>query len=86
MNQTVKGIITVLVVAGVGYAAYMLVIKDKKAFYAKKIVAAGKHGNETSLKTLDEPYLKQWYMAVKGKQDSFTYNGATYNTQGGKLK
>ena len=53
---------------------------------AKKIVGAGKHGNEGDLKTLGEGYLKEWYKAVKKGSDSFTFEGKTYNTQGGKLK
>ena len=86
MNSTIKGVITVLVVVGVGYAAYNFLLRDKKAFYAKKIVEAGKHGNETTLKTFEEGYLKEWYKGVKNNQETFTYQGKSYNTNGGRLK
>lgn len=86
MNSTLKGVLTVLVVAGIGYAAYNYLIRDKKAFYAKKIAEAGKHGNETALKTFEEAFLKEWYKGVKNNQESFTYQGKSYNTQGGRLK
>ena len=86
MTSTTKGIVTVLTVVAVGYAAYYFLLWDKKAFYAKKIVGAGKHGNEGDLKTLGEGYLTEWYKAVKKGSDSFTFEGKTYNTQGGKLK
>lgn len=86
MSSTTKGIITVVTVLAVGYAAYYFLLWDKKAFYAKKIVAAGKHGSESDLKTLGEGYLKEWYKSVKKGSDSFTFEGKTYNTQGGRLK
>ncbi len=87
MSSTTKGIITVVTVLAVGYAAYYFLLWDKKAFYAKKIEAAGKHGSASSLiQILGEDFLKQWYKAVKKGSDSFLYQGKTYNTQGGKLK
>ena len=86
MNSTTKGIITVLIVGGIGYLAYKKFFQDKKAFYARKIAEAGKASNETVLKTFGEDYLKAWYKGIKSGADSFTYKNAQYNTDGGKLK
>ena len=85
MNSTTKGIVAVAVVGGLGFLAYKLFLQDTPQFYAKKIAEAGKHSNETFLKTLDKPFLKEWYKAIKDGKDTFVYNGANYNTQGGKI-
>jgi uncharacterized protein YxeA len=83
MSSTTKGIVTVLIVAGVGYLAYKQFFQDKKAFYAKKLADAGKTSNETVAKKFEEGFLKAWYKGLKDKSETFSYNGKSYKTQGG---
>lgn len=82
MNKTAKGIIAVIVVAGVVYGAYKLSFKNKRAM-ARFIVKKGMAANLTTLMTFDEGYVKEWYKGVKANKPTFTYNGVEYNTQGG---
>lgn len=86
MSSTTKGIITVLTVGVVGYAAYYFLLMDKKGFYAKRIVEAGKSSNAETLKTFDQDFLKAWYTAAKRGEETFSVRGKTYSTQGGKAK
>lgn len=83
MTSTTKGIITVLVVGGIGYLAYKKLFQDNKKKYAQAIVLAGKSSNFDKLITFGEDYLKAWDKAIKNKAETFSLNGSTYKTQGG---
>jgi hypothetical protein len=80
-----KVIIWTIVFAGIGFGAYKYFTSTVKA-YATTIAASGSASNLDVLLTFDKPYLKAWAMAVKAKQDTFTYNGLVFNTQGGSTK
>lgn len=90
MNQNLtKGIITVVVVAAVGYLAYKyLLLKKDKRFYAQTIINEGYYtsGIENLMKAFDEDFLKEWAKAAKKGNASFEYQGMVYNTQGGRVK
>lgn len=84
MNNTTKGIIAVLAIGALVYGAYVLTY-DKKHRYATLIIQLGKYqGGVVALHTFGEDYLKAWAKAAKKNQSTFTLNGVTYNTQGGK--
>jgi hypothetical protein len=83
MNKNTKGIIAVLAVAAVTVVAVRLLFKSKRA-YASVIIKAGKAQNYVMLLSFDENYLRAWAKAVKKGQDTFTVNGNSYNTTGGK--
>ena len=56
-----------------------------KTKYARRIVADGNvSGGTATLINFDEPFLKEWAKASKKGAPTFTYNGKTYNTKGGK--
>lgn len=84
MSKTTK---TLLYVAAFGAAAYFVyrhfsMGKQRKANY---IFSQGynKEGIRFLL-SLDEGFLEAWYKAAKKSMPTFTYNGLTYSTQGGK--
>jgi hypothetical protein len=80
-----KVIIWAIAIGGVGYGAYWYLTNTVKA-YASAIVKGGASSGYETLLTFDKPYLKAWATAVKAKQDTFTYNGLIFNTQGGSTK
>jgi hypothetical protein len=80
-----KVIIWTVVLAGVGFGAYMYFSNTVKA-YASIIVKGGASSGYETLLTFDKPYLKAWAMAVKAQQPTFNYNGLVFNTQGGSTK
>ena len=87
MNSTLKGVLTILVVGGVVYASYRFLFKDKKKIYADLIIKKGKYTSSIdNLLSFGEDYLKEWRLAAKKGEETFTLKGVTYLTQGGKLK
>jgi hypothetical protein len=85
MNKSTKIVAVFGVLALVGGSAFYL-YTNTKTFYATKIAKEGKSSNLDVLLTFDKKFLKQWYKAVKNKENTFTLDGKVYNTQGGKLK
>lgn len=65
-------------------AVYLKVKKNSSDSDIDIIVNSGASSNKTVLKTLQPEYLKAWADAVKANSQSFTFNGKTYNTTGGK--
>ena len=84
MNKTTNGIIAVLVIAGIGYFAYMKLYGRKHKF-AKKIIDAGNYSSSgmAVLHTFDEGFLKEWAKASKKATPTFSYQNKIYNTKGG---
>jgi hypothetical protein len=83
MNKNLKGLIGVLIIGGIGYFAYMKAYGTKHK-YAKQIIKAGNSSNMAVLHTFGEKYLKEWAKASKRGLPTFTHEGKTYNTKGGK--
>lgn len=83
MNKNVKGLIAVLVVGTIGYFTYMKAYGNKHKF-AKAIIKAGNFSDMASLHTFGEGYLKEWAKASKNGLPTFSYQGKTYNSKGGK--
>lgn len=86
MNKNSK-LVTGLVVVGGLAAIYFLVLRPKLMSAERAvniIIKKGYAENRTVLKTLGEDYLKAWGKAALKGDDTFTYNGRTYLTQGGK--
>ncbi len=54
--------------------------------YAKAIIKAGKYGKSAEeLKSFGMNFLRPWAKAAKNNQPTFTFEGKTYNTQGGRI-
>jgi hypothetical protein len=71
------------VYAVVAYGAYYMYFS--KDAYAKAIVKAGKYsGSAEALKAFGMNFLRPWARAAKANQPTFTFEGKTFNTQGGK--
>lgn len=87
MNNTSK-LVTGLVVVGGLTALYFLVVKPKLMTKEKAIDTIIKKGyytgGRTVLATFDEPYIMAWGKAAKKDEQTFSYQGRTYMTQGGR--
>lgn len=81
-SKNVRGALVVLgvvvIVAGVYYF-----YSHNKRYYAKEIVNFGGSDSFVGLMGFEEGYLKEWAKALVKAKQSFSYNGKTYNTQGG---
>jgi hypothetical protein len=85
MNNTTKGIIAVLVVGALVFATMKLTTKKSKRKMAEFIVDSGNHGNVDTLVSFGDDYIEAWFKAAKKGVETFTLNGVSYNTKGGKL-
>jgi hypothetical protein len=83
MNNTIKGILAIALVGGLVYLAYTQ-SKGKTGKYITIITGTGNAGNAQLLLTFDEKFLKEWAKASKRGMPTFTHEGKTYNTKGGK--
>lgn len=73
------------VYAVVAYGAYYMFFS--KNAYANTIIKAGKYkGSAEELKSFGMNFLRPWARAAKNNQDTFTFEGKTYNTSGGRAK
>ena len=80
-----KTLVWIGVYAVVAYGAYYMFFS--KQAYAKKIKDAGKYGGSIDdLKSFGMNFLRPWAKAAKDNQPTFTFEGKTYNTQGGRVK
>lgn len=80
-----KTIIWAVAIGVVGFATYQLYFS--KSAYAKTIVKNNKYsGGVSQLLTFDMAFLRAWSRAAKRNEESFSYKGKTYNTQGGRTK
>ena len=77
-----------LVILGVGgyygYKLYKKPVELTKEQSVDLIVEKGKASNRETLLTFEEGYVKAWANGILQNKDTFTYNGKSYNTQGGK--
>lgn len=85
MNKNLKGAIVVLLVGGLAYFYYKKA-NDPRALVVKQLDADfgvdSQHGS--FVYNADINYIKAWASAIKSGASTFTYNGKTYNTKGGK--
>lgn len=71
------------VYALVGYAAYSMFFSKKS--FAKKIIDTGAStGTVESLMNFEMGFLRAWAKSASGKENSFTYNGKSFYTKGGR--
>lgn len=78
-----KTIFWVAVYGVVAYGAYYMYFS--KTAYAKKIIKAGKSNQSVDdLKSFDMAFLRVWSKAASNNEQTFSYDGKSYNTQGGK--
>lgn len=82
MNKNTKGIVTIAVIAGIGFGGYQYFFNSKRA-YAKTISKYTGIGFMQYM-TFDKDYLKARAKALKSGSDTFTLNGKTYNSDSGK--
>jgi hypothetical protein len=69
----------------VGYGAYYLLTKHQRDI--KLINAQGlRTPNEAFLKSADKGYISAWAKAIRNNSAEFFYKGATYLTNGGRVK
>lgn len=76
---------TYLFIALYGIAAYgAYYLFYSKTAYAKKIIKAQKSkGSIDKLISFDMAFLRTWSKSAVNNDTTFTYNGKSYNTQGG---
>lgn len=80
-----KTIVWVGIYGVVAYGAYYMYFS--KTAYAKKIIKAGKSQQSVDdLKSFDMGYLRVWSKASSNNEQSFSYKGKSYFTQGGRAK
>lgn len=85
MNKNVKGAAVVIAVAAVAFTIYKLISKRKPKTDAEIIKANGHYQSDISnLSAFDPGFLKVWAQASAKREPTFTYDGKTYSTQGGK--
>lgn len=94
MNKNVKGVIVAIVVLGVGYAAYKIFLKKKTVPAQPPVSKTGmvsfiiqnnySGGTPPELMAFGDDFITAWYAAAKAMQSTFSYNGRSYNTSGGK--
>jgi hypothetical protein len=79
--------ISLAILAVGGYLAYKEFKKAKvltKEDAVKIIINAEKHGSSATISSFDLAFLRAWANAVVNKEDTFSYNGKNYKTQGGR--
>jgi hypothetical protein len=89
MNKNVKGIITVLVVLGVGFFAYKKFLKpnNKKVVIKYLDATYGVDAKHTSfINNADKGYVDSWADAINKGVDTFQFNNQTHFTKGGTVK
>lgn len=89
MNKNLKGAIVVIVVLGVGYAVYRITrpksTKVSKSAMVAYLIQNNYFGSTPDvLMTFGDDFVAAWYAAAKAMQSTFSYNGKSYNTGGGK--
>jgi predicted negative regulator of RcsB-dependent stress response len=91
MNDKNLGLIAVIILGVGGYFVYKEYQKKKKENAPAQIsdvdtiITNGKNKDRSFVTSLGADFVKAWADGVRGSMASFTYNGKTYNTQGGKL-
>jgi predicted negative regulator of RcsB-dependent stress response len=91
MNDKNLGLIAVIILGVGGYFVYKEYQKKKKENAPAQIsdvdtiITNGKNKDRSFVTSLGAGFVKAWADGVRGSMASFTYNGKTYNTQGGKL-
>lgn len=84
MTKNVKGVITVIVVAAAVFAVWFFTRHTAKLYAMQIIKLNGSSGSLPVLMSFDEGFLKAWAQALKKGENEFQYNGARYNSKGGK--
>jgi hypothetical protein len=90
MGSTVKGIIAVLLTGGIVYLVYKKFYKGGAKSDAQLVIDTlnadfgFKSSHEEVVKSADAPYISAWASAIRAKIPIFVYNGAKFNTKGGK--
>ena len=85
MNKNVKGLISVLVVGGLGYFIYKnFISKSSKATVIKYLNSTFPDTDHTDfVNKADKGYIDAWAKAIDNGKATFIYNGKTYHTSGG---
>jgi hypothetical protein len=89
MNNTTKGILTVLVVGVLGYVAYKrfaLPNSKKVVVNYMKATFGTAQDYDKFVETADKDYINAWSKAIMDGKDTFNVKGVTYVTYGGKSK
>lgn len=82
MNKNTKGIVTIAVIAGIGFGGYQFFFNSKRA-YAKAISKYTGIGFMQYM-TFDKDYLKARAKALKSGNATFVLSGKTYEANSGK--
>jgi hypothetical protein len=87
MNKNTRnGLIVVAVVLVAAYFAYKkFVLPDSRLVITRYLDAtfgpSAEH--QTQVNSMEQGYVDAWSKALMNGQSTFTYNGKTYNTNGG---
>lgn len=85
MNKNIKGIIVVVLFAGLGYLAYKKFGKPDSRKVVIKYLDASFGGDHSEFVNKSEKgYIDNWSKAIMNGSNTFEYNGTTYITNGGK--
>lgn len=89
MDKNVKGLLVVLVIAGIAYGIYRVMYSQSSVAKDQQIsfLIANNYstGTPIQLGTFGSDYINAWYLAAVAKQPYFylASSNTTYNTQGG---
>jgi hypothetical protein len=87
MNKNVRGIIVVVVMAGLGYLAYKKFGKpDSRKVVIKYMDATFGGDHSAFVNSADKGYIDNWAKAIMDGQQTFDFNGKTFVTRGGKTQ
>lgn len=87
MNKNVKGIIVVLVFAGLGYLVYKKFGKpDSRKVVIKYMDATFGGDHSAFVNGADKGYIDAWANAIMNGNETFQYGGKTLVTKGGRTQ
>lgn len=80
-NNTLKW---VLLYAAAGVGVYYYLTHNKRHYAEVVLKLGGAGGGLKALLSYDSGYVKAWAKAIKAGNNTFSYNGKTFHTKGGK--
>jgi hypothetical protein len=84
MTKNQKGLLVVLIAAGLAYLVYTKQFPGKRNQIHYLISGNFSDGTIAELMAMGDDYIKAWYLASKEGKPSFSVGGKNYNIKGGK--
>jgi hypothetical protein len=82
-DNTIK-IAGLLILLSGAIAVYLKLKKNNTESDIDTIINSENASSKSGLQVLQPEFIKAWALAVKQNLPTFTFNGKTYNTNGGK--